>query len=100
MHVLLRNSANDGRKGGKLQLRWSQSIYEVVNDLGKGCFQLKNCETGLIMKKAVNSSRLKRYFKPTDMTYARKEYGSSSLSKIEVCYLLPYNNIMYYINTV
>ena len=58
----MQNSANDGRKGGRLQFKWSQHPYEMTENLGKGCFHLKNLKTGHIMKKAVNSCHLKGYF--------------------------------------
>ncbi len=62
--VILRNSANDGCKGGKLQFKWFQHPYEIEEDLGKGCFRLKNPKTGHVLKKAVNSCHLKKYFQP------------------------------------
>ena len=60
--VLLRNSARDGRKGGKFLARYL-GPYEIIEDLGKGVFRLHNPTTGLVLKKSVNACRLKPYRK-------------------------------------
>ena len=39
--VLIRNSAQDGRKGGKLQQRWL-GPYEIAEFVGKGVYKLIN----------------------------------------------------------
>ena len=61
-HVLLRNSARDGRKGNKFQVRYL-GPYEIAEDLGKGVFRHRNPTTGLLLKKSVNACRLKPYHK-------------------------------------
>jgi len=38
-NVLLRNSAQEGRKGGKLQQRWLDS-YKIVKFIGKRVYKL------------------------------------------------------------
>ena len=58
--VLLRNSAQDGRKGGKLQQRWL-GPYEIAEFVGKGVYKLINPKSGRILKKEVNICRLKIY---------------------------------------
>ena len=40
--MLLRNSRNDSRKGGKLDAKWL-GPYEVVDCLGKNVFKIKVC---------------------------------------------------------
>ena len=39
--VLLRNSHQDGRKGGKLTKQWNGS-YKIVESLGKGVYKIFN----------------------------------------------------------
>ena len=58
--VLLRNSAQDGRKGGKLQQRWL-GPYKISEFVGKGVYKLISLKTGRILKKGVNICRLKIY---------------------------------------
>ena len=61
MLVLMRNSQRDSCKGGKLDQRWL-GPYKISEDLGKGVFKLKNPSSGHILKKTVNSCRLKPYY--------------------------------------
>lgn len=58
--VLLRNSAQDGRKGGKLQERWL-GPYVIEEFIGKGVYKINNPKTGRTLKKGVNVCRLKIY---------------------------------------
>ena len=58
--VLLRNSAQDERKGGKLQERWL-GPYIIVEFIGKGVYKIKNPKTGRTLKNGVNVCRLKIY---------------------------------------
>ena len=60
--MLLRDSARDGRKGDKFQSRYL-GPYEIIEELGKGVFRLRNPSTGLLLKKSVNACRLKPYRK-------------------------------------
>ncbi|KAI6660178.1 Gag-pol fusion protein [Oopsacas minuta] len=60
--VLLRNSAKDGRKGDKFRMRYL-GPYEIFQDIGKGVYKLRNCVTGILLKKTQNISRLKLYCK-------------------------------------
>ncbi|KAI6660697.1 Gag-pol fusion protein [Oopsacas minuta] len=48
--VLLRNSAKDGRKGDKFRMRYL-GPYEIFQDIGKGVYKLRNCVTGILLKK-------------------------------------------------
>ena len=58
--VLLRNSAQDERKGGKLQQRWL-GPYVIAEFVGKGVYKITNPKTGQTLKKGVNVCRLKIY---------------------------------------
>ena len=60
MKVLLWNSSQDGKKGGKLQERWL-GPYIIAEFIGKGVYKIKNPKTGQTMKKGVNVCRLKIY---------------------------------------
>lgn len=59
--MLLRNSARDGRKGGKLVERWL-GPYEVNEHIGKGVYRLQKRYTGRILKRTYNSSRFESLF--------------------------------------
>ena len=37
--------------------------YEIFQDIGKGVYKLRNCVTGILLKKTQNISRLKLYCK-------------------------------------
>ena len=49
--------ANEGRKGGKLDVQF-RGPYIIAEDLGKGRFRLKD-EKGKLLKNAYNCHRLK-----------------------------------------
>ena len=55
MTVLVRNSARDGRKGGKLEQRWL-GPYTIAESLEKGRYILQN-PSGRILKKTYNGCR-------------------------------------------
>ena len=57
--VLLENTAQKQRKGGKLCPAWL-GPYTNSRNLGKGVYELKNAAGGIVRKKA-NISRLKVY---------------------------------------
>ena len=57
--VLLENSKQKERKGGKLQERWL-GPYSISRSLGKGLYELKTLN-GSVMKKKANINRLKVY---------------------------------------
>ena len=46
-----------------MMAKWT-GPYTVAEDLGKGVFRLKNRATGHVLKKAVNTIRLKQYLVP------------------------------------
>ena len=48
-------------KGGKLDQRWL-GPYKISEDLGKGVFKMKNPSSSRILRKTVNSCRLKPYY--------------------------------------
>ena len=56
--VLLRNSHQDGRKGGKLRKQW-YGPYKTVELLGNKIF---NQKTRKVVKKAINICRLKLFY--------------------------------------
>ena len=58
--VLLRSSARDERKGGKLQQRWL-GPYVIAKFVGEGVYKITNPKTGWTLKKRVNVCRLKIY---------------------------------------
>ena len=62
--VLVENKRNDGRKGGKLDVRFPGGPYEITEDLGKGRFRLRGSD-GLIRKQVVNNHRLKTWRDPS-----------------------------------
>ena len=45
-----------------MQFKWSKYPYVIEEDLGKGCFRIKNPTTGHILRKAMNNCRLKKYY--------------------------------------
>ena len=83
--VLLRNSAQDERKGGKLQQCWL-GPYVIAEFVGKGVYKITNPKTGRTLKKGVNVCRLKIYHKSQS---ASKEPTSSrnkpKIDKKKVC---------------
>ena len=58
--VLLENTAEKQRKGGKIWL----GPYTINMEIGKGVYQLKNSD-GKILKTSVNAKRLKKYERAT-----------------------------------
>lgn len=56
MMVLLRNSAQDGRKGDKFAARWF-GPYKIEESLGKDVYRLSNPTSGRTLKKAFNGYR-------------------------------------------
>ena len=59
MEVLIENSAQKERKGGKLEDAFL-GPYIIHESLGKGLYKVKN-KSGVILKKKVNIARLKMY---------------------------------------
>ena len=57
--VLLENTKQKQRKGGKLDPKWL-GPYTVNRDLGKGVYELQNSH-GKVLKTKANVNRLKRY---------------------------------------
>lgn len=57
--VLLENTLQKQRKGGKLEPIWL-GPYIISRDLGKGLYELSN-EAGKVLKKKANIARLKEY---------------------------------------
>ena len=57
--VLLENTKQKQRKGGKLEPLW-MGPYSIHRDLGKGLYELAN-KDGNILKKKANIARLKHY---------------------------------------
>ncbi|CAB4009128.1 retrotransposable element [Paramuricea clavata] len=81
--VLLRNSRNDSRKGGKLDAKWL-GPYEVVDCLGKNVFKIKNCSTGIENKKKVNAAVLKPYVPSTQQIQPQKDFARPEFKAGEV----------------
>ncbi len=54
--VLVRNSARDSRKGGKLNKRWL-GPYTITSLKEKGLYRVKNPHTGRDIKKLINGCR-------------------------------------------
>ena len=65
-----------------MQFKWSQHPYVIEEDLGKGCFRIKNPTTGLILKKAVNTCRLKKYYQE-ESSFKDRSSGGNHDSQIE-----------------
>ena len=57
--VLLENTAQKQRKGGKLEPLW-QGPYTISQDLGKGLYELLTVD-GRVLKNKANINRLKMY---------------------------------------
>ena len=57
--VLLENTMQKQRKGGKLEPLWL-GPYTIHRDLGKGLYELAN-QAGMVLKKKANIARLKEY---------------------------------------
>ncbi len=57
--VLLENTKQKQRKGGKLEPLWL-GPYTVSRDVGKGLYELTN-QSGKVLKKKANIGRLKEY---------------------------------------
>ena len=51
------------RQGGKIDLHFT-GPYEIVEELGKGVYRLKNPKTQKILAKTYNSMRFKLYYSP------------------------------------
>jgi hypothetical protein len=56
-HILLKNTYQKQRKGGKLKPLWL-GPYTISRDLGKGLYELSN-EAGMVLKTKANIARLK-----------------------------------------
>ncbi len=69
--VLLENSAQKGRKGGKLQELF-RGNYTISENLGKGLYRLKN-DDGKILKNKINIKRLKVCRKRGEIDCSRNE---------------------------
>lgn len=71
--VLVKNMRNVDRKGGKMDTRWI-GPYIIDSHIGKGRYKLLNEQSGQLLKKAINSSRLKKYLeKPNGQKTAQKK---------------------------
>ena len=81
--VLLRNSAQDGRKGGKLQQRWL-GPYEITEFVGKGVYKLINPKSVCTLKKEVNICRLKIYHESQSTKQVAKHESSVPESSVPV----------------
>ena len=57
--VLLENTMQKQRKGGKLEPLWL-GPYTIHKDLGKGLYDLSN-QAGMVLKKKANIAQLKEY---------------------------------------
>ena len=77
--VLLRNSKRDTKKGDKMQPKW-MGPYIIVASLGKSLYRIKNKSSDLVLKNAVHSARLKRYF-PPDHTSPLKATNSDVIGQ-------------------
>ena len=76
MYILLQKSAQDGRKGGKLQ----QSCYKIAEFFGKGVHKLINPKSGCRLKDGVNICRLKIYHGPQSEEHVAKHLYTPSKS--------------------
>ncbi len=72
--VLLENTCQKQRKGGKLEPLWL-GPYTINRDLGKGLYELKNVE-GKVIKKKANINRLKVYTRRSSSTIPDKTPSS------------------------
>ena len=64
--VLVENTADKQRKGGKLNQAWL-GPYTISDAIGKGVYELKNKKEDVIRNK-VNINRLKLYIRRSDGT--------------------------------
>ena len=72
--VMVENSAQKGRKGGKLQEIF-RGNYTIAESLGKGLYKLKN-EDGKILQKKFNINRLQVYRKRAECDATQNEKES------------------------
>ena len=56
--VLLKNMARQARQGGKMESHFT-GPYEIVEELGKGVYRLKNLKTQKVLAKTYSSMRFK-----------------------------------------
>ena len=78
--VLLENTAQKQRKGGKMDPVWL-GPYRINRSLGKGLYELKNDTTGEILKKKVNVVRLKLYISRDPATKKKSDGDSPQAPK-------------------
>ena len=99
--VLLRNSKPDTRKRDKMQPKWI-GPYIIVASLGKSLYRIKNKSLNLVLKNAVHSVRLKKYFRPDhtsvleatnrdviEQPFAEAKYTPSDQVEEMVCHTKP-----------
>lgn len=79
--VLLENTKQKQRKGGKLEPIWL-GPYTISRDLGNGLYELSN-EAGKVLKTKANIARLKEY-------QERSQNVSFSVENLSLSYYLPY----------
>ena len=65
--VLLNNMVRQARQGGKMESHFT-GPYEIVEELGKGVYRLKNVKTQKVLAKTFNSMRFKIYHLPQTTT--------------------------------
>lgn len=70
--VLLKNMAREARQGGKMDSHFT-GPYEIVEEVGKGVYRLKNPKTSKVLAKSYNSMRFKIYFAATEHTEVDKK---------------------------
>ena len=57
-NVLVESKKNEGRKGGKLEIKFKGGPYTIAKDVGKGRFRLRDAQ-GNMLKTAINCHCLK-----------------------------------------
>ena len=81
--MLLENTAQKQRKGGKLEPLWL-GPYTIHRDLGKGLYELSN-QAGMVLKKKANIARLKEYV--TRAQDVSRLYCILSITKLRYMYI-------------
>lgn len=79
--MLLENTAQKQRKGGKMDPVWL-GPYTISKSLGKGVYELKNAD-GEVLKKKANINRLKKFNRrqPAKRENPDSTQGSSPAAK-------------------
>ena len=76
-HILLKNMTRQARQGGKMESHFT-GPYEIIEEIGKGVYRLKNLKTQKVLGKTYNSMRFKEYHCPVSDQCQKSENCENS----------------------